>query len=104
MTGVVMYQDGYLDQPYCVINEHKSPMEWTCIITAQSGHEGGNGEHLVALISNDAGASWDGPYRLEPNNTVDNSYGAIVITPSGRIYATYVVGCARVSWSNSLPH
>ena len=93
-AGTVMLSTGYLDQPYCakVLPHPRSelPLTWTCIITDGAVHEGGAGEHMVAVLSTDKGATWSRPYPIEPaNNTLANSYGTIVVSPRGRLYCIY---------------
>eukprot|EP00041_Stephanoeca_diplocostata_P023605 m.582544 g.582544 ORF g.582544 m.582544 type:complete len:792 (-) comp22337_c1_seq16:1784-4159(-) len=88
LNGTVMYNTGYLDQPYCQINPKTN--EWTCITTAQSAHEGGPGEHLISQVSTDEGKTWSDPARLEPLAVgIDNSYGTLAIAETGRLYAMY---------------
>jgi len=96
-NGTVMMATGYLDQPYCVQSTGRTPAEWTCIITAGNVHEGGNGEHMVAVTSTDAGRTWSTPVLLEPNTTIDNAYGTIVISPKNRIYCIYNMNLDNVT-------
>lgn len=88
-NGTVMLATGYLDQPYCVQSTGRSPVEWTCIVTDGAVHEGGSGEHMVAVMSTDKGKTWSSPVLLEQNTTLDNAYGTIVISPRNRIYCIY---------------
>eukprot|EP00117_Sycon_ciliatum_P020551 scpid33968/ scgid0848/ len=62
---------------------------WVCVVTADKYHEGGNGEQIVSLYSDDYGKTWSQPVELEPNITLANAYATIAITSYGRIYAMY---------------
>eukprot|EP01079_Euglenida_sp_SAG-EU17-18_P002137 gene2137-3068_t len=88
-AGVRVLLDDYLDQPYCIQGAGPRRDAWVCIITADSFHEGGAGEHMVSVTSTDHGANWSAPVRIEPNTTLANSYGTVVVTPAGRVYAMY---------------
>lgn len=51
-NGSVIFEYGYLDQPYC---QHTNDGAWACVITGDAAHEGGNGEHMIATVSKDQG-------------------------------------------------
>eukprot|EP00662_Eupelagonemidae_sp_cell21_P046760 gene46760-57391_t len=53
-----MLHAGYLDQPYCDVMRSG---RWVCTVTYGAGGEGGGGEHVVAIHSDDAGANWSAP-------------------------------------------
>jgi len=45
---------------------------------------------MISQTSTDEGATWSKPVFLEDEHIgVDNSYGTLAITPSGRIYCLY---------------
>ena len=95
-AGTLVLEDNYLDQCYCVVNERVTPVTWTCVITADSFHEGGHGEHIESLVSTDRGKSWSRHKTVEPDNmtprSLPNAYAVIALAPragpkrTGRVY------------------
>jgi hypothetical protein len=70
-AGIHVLTEAYLDQCYCVFNPKRGPAAhgtWTCVITADQFHEGGFGEHIESLVSEDSGASWQQYRTVEPDN------------------------------------
>src|SRR4051812_2022129 len=76
-SGLVMLEDVYLDQPYCVVwpgaNSSRTASAatrtddgrvWVCTITRNSQPEGNPGEHVEVLRSPDNGVSWQDNQRL----------------------------------------
>ena len=103
-AGVVMLADLYLDQPNVAVIPHPSApsrSRWVATITRNSAPEGHRGEHVECLYSDDAGASWSAPVKLEPGaGTVEgltNAYSAILLTDFGRLYVTYNLNLANVT-------
>ena len=108
--GTLMLQSGYLDQPYCVVNP--ATADWTCVLCQTLNHEGGAGERVISIVSEDGGATWSDPVPLEPTstnsssttattNSLTNSYAAVLLAPTlgsiGRIYAVYNMNLDNVS-------
>eukprot|EP00038_Savillea_parva_P004161 m.134704 g.134704 ORF g.134704 m.134704 type:complete len:790 (-) comp11396_c1_seq4:1552-3921(-) len=102
-TGTVMISAGYLDQPYCDV---LSSGRWICTITYDSAHEGGAGEHIAALWSDDVGATWSAPVSVEPaplNTEVDNAYSMTIVARgvgsggADRTYAIYNMNLDNVT-------
>ena len=59
-NGHLMYTWAYADQPYCVVfprePEEDRPGRWLCTVTVNDNtHEGGAGEHVVSVYSDDRG-------------------------------------------------
>eukprot|EP01084_Bolivina_argentea_P161617 281344_1 len=99
-SGTIMYNWNYLDQPYCIIipnnttpyNESSmdiKPGNWVCIITGSPSGEGGRGERVLSLYSEDNGNTWSKPIDVESNTTLPNAYATIAINQYGRIYTMY---------------
>ena len=77
----------YADQPYVVVNGDGS---WTCVMTSGSGAEGAHGQHIVATISEDRGASWSPPVAVEPPDGPEASWAQPLYVPElERIYVFY---------------
>ena len=73
-NGTMMLAEGYLDQPYCGTLPSG---RWICTITGNSRPEGSPGEHVMALWSDDYGASWSDTVSVEPapvNIELANAY------------------------------
>jgi len=100
--GAQMLSSDYLDQPYCIVSTHPSFRgEWLCLITQDSEHEGGKGEHVLALRSADEGRTWSATTALEGGTTITNAYSAPVQEEtSGRVMAVYNMNVHNIS---SLP-
>jgi hypothetical protein len=98
-AGNIMIDSGYLDQPYCVISSSAAhDGEWMCVVTQDGQHEGGSGEHLLAIRSADEGVTWSDPVVLEPGTTLTNAYSAVVQEPSsGRVFCVYNMNVHNVS-------
>jgi len=79
-------KEGYVDQPYIVINKNG---DWVCTLTTGPGGESQPGQHVVATISSDKGRTWSPLIDIEPSNGPEASWVMPFITPSGRIYAFY---------------
>jgi hypothetical protein len=99
-----MLEDQYLDQPYVGVVPHPSAparSRWVATITRNSQPEGHRGEHVECLFSDDAGATWSTPVKLEPGaGTVEgltNSYSALAATDFGRIYVTYNINIDNIT-------
>lgn len=94
--GAVMLASGYLDQPYCAVMPGSG--RWVCTVTAAPAAEGGGGEHVSALWSDDAGVRWSAPVQIEPEplgSRLANAYSMTVVAPAvapgggDRVYAIY---------------
>lgn len=95
VNGTVMLAWGYLDQPYCQVNPAND--EWTCITTANPTREGAL-EHMISQVSTDEGHSWSSPSYIEPEGVgIDNSYGTLAISRTGRLYAMYNMNLDNVT-------
>jgi hypothetical protein len=124
-NGHLMHTWAYADQPYCVVfprePEEDRPGRWLCTVTVNDNtHEGGAGEHVVSVYSDNRGVTWSEPLPLEPslvppaecpppknrsaaaNRTacyvqVDNAYSNTLLTPAGRVYSVYNMNLRNVS-------
>jgi hypothetical protein len=87
MQAVVMLDDGYTDQPYCAVNDHSSPPEWSCVITGHLARgETGGGQHVMSVVSTTRGKTWEGPFTVEHGvgdgpAGLPNAYGNILLAP-----------------------
>lgn len=99
LAGNIMIESAYLDQPYCVISSSTAHAgEWMCVVTQDGEHEGGSGEHLLAIRSSDEGQTWSAPVVLEPGTTLTNAYSAVVQEPSsGRVFCAYNMNVHNIS-------
>ena len=106
-NGIIMLEQIYTDQPYCTqIIVHSQPIQhrWVCVVTvnnyiSKNGRsEGGYGEHVVSIYSDDLGQTWSDPASIElaPPAYVPNAYGIIVsskplvsLNHSSRLYSVY---------------
>lgn len=73
-AGHLMGEWAYADQPYCVVLPPADGRQrrWLCAVTVNNAlREGGAGEHVVSLFSDDQGASWSSPLPLEPSLALD---------------------------------
>eukprot|EP01051_Picozoa_sp_SAG22_P001587 SAG22_NODE_63_length_23302_cov_17.506551_19_plen_247_part_00 len=84
--GTVMVHSGYVDQPYCVVNDRMGG-EIQCTATVGPAHEGGQGEHVSSLWSHD-GTNWSQLVRVEPS-PLSSSYSNIFLSRFGRLYTIY---------------
>lgn len=96
-AGALMQRTAYNDQPYCTFLASLS--RWLCVITTNAGaREGGAGEHMESLFSDDAGLSWSAGTPIEPDPlSLTNSYGTIVQTSFGRVWAIYNYNSGNVT-------
>ena len=85
-NGFTIYNKGYADQPYVVVNLDKT---LTCVVTVAGGVEGTSGQHVVVTRSTDGGMTWNEPVPLEPLGSPENSWGLPILAHSGRIYVLY---------------
>ena len=85
-NGAPIPKEGYVDQPYIVITRDRA---WLCLLTTGRGVEGQPGQHIVATISQDEGATWSPLIDIEPATGPEASWVMPLITPSGRVYAFY---------------
>lgn len=85
-TGSVIPSLNYCDQPYIIKTDDGA---WLCCITTGPGNEGEPGQHVLTLRSTDQGNSWHHAVKVEPDCGVENSYAALLKTPSGRIFIFY---------------
>ena len=98
-TGALMQRAAYNDQPYCTHVSARA--RWLCVLTTNAGaREGGAGEHMVSLFSDDSGLTWSAPMPIEPDPlALTNAYGTIVQTGFGRVWAIYNFNAANVTTS-----
>lgn len=92
-NGDVIYDGGYVDQPYMVVNGDGSI---TCLLTISGSVEGGAAQRVVATRSSDDGATWSAPVALEPAGSPENSWAMPVRADNGRIYAFYSFNAANL--------
>ena len=76
----------YSDQPYVVKTDDGA---WLCIVTTCAGHEGQNGQHVIAMRSTDQGKTWSKPVDVEPGSGPEASYAVLLKVPGGRIFCLY---------------
>ena len=86
LTGSVIPDQGYCDQPYVIVNKDGS---WTCTVTTGRGHEGSRGQHIVSSISTDQGKTWGPLVDIEPETGPEASWVVPRRTDYGRIYGFY---------------
>ena len=67
------------------------------VITGGPSSEGGKGERILSLYSDDDGATWSNPTQLEPNTSLTNAYATITMNKNGRIYAMYNFNLKNIS-------
>ena len=85
-NGLRIPSEGYSDQPYVVVTSNGA---WVCTLTTGKGLEGQAGQHVVATVSRDQGATWSELVDIEPETGPEASWVTPLITPYGRIYAFY---------------
>ena len=102
-NGTLMLRSGYLDQPYCDVMPSG---RWICTITASASAEGGKGEHVAALWSDDSGESWSRPVTIEPlplGLLLPNAYSMTLVAPgvgvggADRTYAIYNMNTQNIT-------
>jgi hypothetical protein len=96
-NGKSIYQNGYIDQPYVVVLPDES---WFCVFTTGAQHEGEGGQHVVASVSKDRGATWSDPVDIEPSTGPAASWVMPYLTDYGRIYVFYDFNGDEVSTLN----
>lgn len=85
--GRLIPDEDYCDQPRIVVTRDGT---WVCVLTTGPGHEGGEGQHVVATASRDRGNTWTPLVDVEPPDKEKRSaYALALITPADRIYAFY---------------
>ncbi|MFH1922388.1 MAG: LamG-like jellyroll fold domain-containing protein, partial [Planctomycetota bacterium] len=85
-TGRRIPDEGYCDQPYTVITNDGA---WLTTLTTGPGREGDHGQHIVATITTDHGATWSEPVDIEPSDGPEASWVMPLVTPGGRVYGFY---------------
>src|SRR5262245_46035918 len=86
-NGKLIPDEDYCDQPRIVVTRDGT---WVCILTTGPGHEGSEGQHVVATSSTDQGKTWSPLVDVEPvAGGKKSSYALALITPADRIYAFY---------------
>lgn len=102
-NGTMMLAEGYLDQPYCGTLPSG---RWICTITGNSRPEGSPGEHVMALWSDDYGASWSDTVSVEPapvNIELANAYSMTIVAPGmavgsgARVYTIYNMNLQNIT-------
>ncbi len=99
-TGLRIPDEGYCDQPYTVITADGN---WLCTMTTGPGREGDRGQHVVATISDDHGATWSEPVDVEPSDGPEASWIMPLVTPGGRVYGFYTYNGDDVRTWNGKP-
>jgi hypothetical protein len=96
-AGALMQKTAYNDQPYCT--RLASLSRWLCVITTNAGaREGGVGEHMESLFSDDGGLTWTAGTPIEPDPlSLTNAYGTIVQTDFNRVWAIYNYNSANIT-------
>lgn len=85
-NGSPIPKEGYVDQPYIVITRDGA---WLCVLTTGNGVEGEPGQHIVATISRDKGATWSPLIDIEPASGPEASWVMPLLAPSGRVYVFF---------------
>ena len=85
-NGTSIYTNGYCDQPYVVILPDG---KWFCTFTTGAGVEGTGGQHIVCTISEDLGATWTEPVKIEEPGPESASWAMPYVTSFGRVYVFY---------------
>jgi len=103
-NGIIMLEQIYTDQPYCTQMpwNSSSTIRWVCVVTVNNyigkngQSEGGYGEHVVSIYSDNLGITWSKPVSIElaPPSQVPSAYGNIVaanfcINGIKRLYSIY---------------
>lgn len=86
VSGAVIPDEGYSDQPYVV---KTSDGAWLCVVTTGKGVEGAGGQHVISTRSTDRGVTWSAPVAVEPADGPEASYAVLLTIPSGRVYVFY---------------
>lgn len=86
VTGLVIPDETYSDQPYVVKTDDGA---WLCVMTTGSGHEGEGGQHVISVRSTDRGKTWEKPVDVEPASGPEASYAVMLKAPGGRVYVFY---------------
>eukprot|EP00939_MAST-03C_sp_MAST-3C-sp1_P003785 g3785.t1 len=113
--AVVALEEEYVDQPYCTVIPYKNASRWACVatITESGGGEGGFGEHVVSMWSEDRGKTWSEAAAIEaaPPKGLPNAYAIVAssvddIVPrtssnvnGRRIYAIYNFNANNITMS-----
>ncbi len=86
-NGWLIPDESYCDQPRIVVTQDGT---WVCVLTTGPGHEGGDGQHVVATTSRDQGKTWSPLVDVEPaEGGKKSSYALALRTPFDRVYAFY---------------
>ena len=85
-TGSEIPTAHYCDQPYVVQTDDGA---WLCLLTTGAGIEGEPGQFVAVSRSTDQGKTWTPLLPLEDPAGVEASYGVLLKTPAGRVYAFY---------------
>jgi hypothetical protein len=86
VTGNIIPDEGYADQPYIVKTDDGA---WLSVITTGPGKEGASGQHVVTRRSTDRGGTWSAPVDVEPSSGPEASYAVLLKAPYGRVYVFY---------------
>ncbi len=85
-NGSPIPKEGYVDQPYIVITRDGALAR---VLTTGNGVEGEPGQHIVATISRDKGATWSPLIDIEPASGPEASWVMPLLAPSGRVYVFF---------------
>jgi hypothetical protein len=85
-NGSIIPCENYCDQPYTVVLPSGN---WLCVMTTGPGLESKTGQHVVATISEDRGATWSELIDIEPSCDKMTSWATSLLVPGGRVYAIY---------------
>ncbi len=87
-NGMLIFRNGYNDQPYVVKCRDGS---WLCVITTSAIAESGKDRTLVVTRSRDHGRTWEQPrYAIEPRDGMRQpSWATLYAAPTGRVYVFY---------------
>jgi len=58
-------------------------------LTTGPGEEGAQGQHVIAIRSEDQGKTWSSPVDVEPGDGPEASYAVLLRIPAGRLYCFY---------------
>ncbi len=86
-NGLRIPAENYVDQPYVAVAQDGA---WICVLTTGQGLEGQQGQHVIALRSEDRGKTWAPAQDLEPADGPEASWATPFVAPYGRVYVFYV--------------
>ena len=92
-TGNLIPSRHYTDQPYIIRTKDGA---WLCVLTTGLKTEGEQGQHIIAIRSNDFGKTWFQPVDIEPPSGPEASWAVPLLAPSGRVFVFYVYNADNI--------